>query len=105
MSDEKTSILLSDVSIEGEIVEKDKILIDAKITGNIKAEEIITHSKSNIVGNIKSKIASLGGKLKGNVISDQISIKKTANIEGALNQKTLSIQEGAQLKIKSETFK
>jgi cytoskeletal protein CcmA (bactofilin family) len=105
MSDEKTSILLSDVSIEGEIVEKDKILIDAKITGNIKAEEIITHSKSNIVGNIKSKITSLGGKFKGNVISDQISIKKTANIEGALNQKTLSIQEGAQLKIKSETFK
>jgi cytoskeletal protein CcmA (bactofilin family) len=105
MSDEKTSILLSDVSIEGEIVEKDKILIDAKVTGNIKAEEIVTHSKSNIVGNIKSKITSLGGKLKGNVISDQISIKKTANIEGVLNQKTLSIQEGAQLKIKSETFK
>ena len=105
MSDEKTSILLSDVSIEGEIVEKDKILIDAKVTGNIKAEEIVTHSKSNIVGNIKSKIASLGGKLKGNVISDQISIKKTANIEGVLNQKTLSIQEGAQLKIKTETYK
>jgi cytoskeletal protein CcmA (bactofilin family) len=105
MSDEKTSILLPDVSIEGEIVEKDKILIDAKVTGNIKAEEIVTHSKSNIVGNIKSKITSLGGKLKGNVISDQISIKKTANIEGVLNQKTLSIQEGAQLKIKSETFK
>ena len=105
MSDEKTSILLSDVSIEGEIVEKDKILIDAKVTGNIKAEEIVTHSKSNIVGNIKSKITSLGGKFKGNVISDQISIKKTANIEGVLNQKTLSIQEGAQLKIKSETLK
>ena len=105
MSDEKTSILLSDVSIEGEIVEKDKILIDAKITGNIKAEEIITHSKSNIVGNIKSKITSLGGKLKGNVISDQISIKKTADIEGVLNQKTLSIQEGASLKIKTETYK
>ena len=49
------------------------------------------------LGNIKSKFASLGGKLKGNVNSDQISIKKTANIEGVLNQKTLSIQEGAQL--------
>ncbi len=105
MTEEKTSILLSNVSVEGEVVEKDKIIIDAKITGDIKAEEVITHSKSNIVGNIKSKITSLGGKLKGNVISDQISIKKTADIEGVLNQKTLSIQEGAQLKIKSETFK
>ena len=105
MAEEKTSILLSDISIEGEVVEKDKIILDAKINGDIKAEEIITHSKSNIIGNLKSKFSSLGGKLKGNVNSDQIAIKKTANIEGVLNQKTLSIQEGAQLKIKAETYK
>ena len=105
MSEEKTSILLSDVSIDGEVVEKDKIIIDAKINGDIKAEDIITHSRSNIVGNIKSKFASLGGKLRGNVNSEKINIKKTGNIEGVLNQKTLSIQEGAQLKIKTETYK
>ena len=105
MAENKTSILLSNISIEGDLVEKDKIILDAKISGDIKAEEIITHSKSNIVGNIKSKTASLGGKLKGNVNSDQITIKKTADIEGVLNQKTLSIQEGAQLKIKTETYK
>ena len=105
MAENKTSILLSNISIEGDLVEKDKIILDAKVSGDIKAEEIITHSKSNIVGNVKSKIASLGGKLKGNVNSDQITIKKTADIEGVLNQKTLSIQEGAQLKIKTETYK
>ena len=105
MSENKTSILLSDVSVEGNLVEKDKIILDAKISGDIKAEEIITHSKSNIIGNIKSKTISLGGKLKGNVSSDKINIKKTADIDGVLNQRTLSIQEGAQLKIKTETFK
>ena len=105
MTEEKTSILLSDVSIEGDLVEKDKLILDAKINGDIKAEEVITHSKSNVVGNIKSKTVSLGGKLKGNVNSDHINIKKTADIEGVLNQKTLSIQEGAQLKIKTETHK
>ena len=105
MFENKTSILLSDVSVEGDLVEKDKILIDAKISGDIKAEEVITHSRSNIIGNIKSKIASLGGKLKGNVASDQITIKKTADIDGVLNQKTLSVQAGARLKIKTETDK
>ena len=105
MAENKTSILLSDVSIEGDVVEKDKIILDAKVTGDIKADEIITHSKSNVVGNIKSKIASLGGKLKVNVNSDQITVKKTANIEGVLNQKTLQIEEGATLKIKTETYK
>ena len=105
MADEKTTILLSDVSIEGDLIEKDKMIVDAKISGDIKAEEVITHSKSNINGNISSKEASLGGKLKGNVSSEKIKIKRTAEVEGVLNQKTLSIEEGATLKIKAETTK
>ena len=104
MADEKTSILLSDVSIEGDLVEKDKIILDAKVSGDIKADELETHSNSNIKGNINSKNASLGGKMKGNVSSDKIKIKKTANVEGVLNLKTLSIEEGATLKIKTETY-
>ena len=105
MVEEKNSILLSDVSVEGDLVEKDKIIIDAKISGNIKAEDIETHLNSNIRGNITSKNASIRGKLKGNINSDHIVIQKTANIEGVLNQKTLSIEEGAVLKIKTETYK
>ena len=78
MAEDKTSILLSDVSIEGDLVEKDKIILDAKITGNIKAGDIETYSNSSVNGNITSKNAFLGGKVKGNVNSDKINIKKTA---------------------------
>ena len=105
MANDKTSILLSDVSIEGDLVEKDKIIIDAKISGDIKANVIETHSNSLINGNITSKESVLGGKIKGNISSDKIKIKKTGDIEGVLNQKTLSIEEGASLKIKTETYK
>ena len=105
MAEEKTSILLSDVSFEGDLVEKDKVIIDAKVSGDIKAQDIETHSNSNIKGNIKAKVASLGGKIRGNVSSDKINIRKTANVDGVLNQKTLSIEEGATLKIKTETYK
>ncbi len=105
MTTEKISTLLADVSIEGDLVEKDKLILDAKISGDIKANEIETHSNSNVKGNINSKEASLGGKLKGNVSSDKIKIKKTAEVEGVLNQRTLSIEEGANLKIKTETYK
>ena len=104
MTENKTSILLSDVSIEGDLIEKDKIIVDAKVNGNIKAEEIETHSKSNIKGNISTTNAFLGGKHKGNINADKINIKRTAEIEGVLNQKTLSIEEGAILKIKTETI-
>ena len=105
MAENKISTLLSDVSIEGNIVEKDRVIVDAKINGDIKSEKLETHSKSNIKGNIKTKIATLGGTLKGNVHADHINIKKTANVDGVLNQKILSIEEGATLKIKAETYK
>tara|TARA_B110000438_G_C15715871_1_gene607464 strand:- start:694 stop:1011 length:318 start_codon:yes stop_codon:yes gene_type:complete len=105
MSEEKTSILLSDVAVEGDLLEKEKIIIDGKVSGDIKAEKIETFSNSNIQGNVKSKFASMGGKLKGNINSDQINIRKTAEIDGVLNQKILSIEEGAVLKIKTETKK
>ena len=105
MSEDKVSTLLSDVSVEGDIVEKDKIIIDAKINGDVKSEDVVTYSNSNIKGNIKSKIASQGGKINGNINADQIRILKTANIDGVLNQKILSIEEGATLKIKTQTYK
>ena len=105
MAEDKTSILLSDVSIDGDLLEKDKIVIDAKIKGDIKADEILTYQNSNIKGKISSKKATIGGKLKGNVDSDVIKITKTGEVDGVLNQKILSIEEGANLKIKTETHK
>ena len=58
MTTDKISTLLSDVSIEGDIVEKDTIIIDAKINGDVKSEKVETHPNSNIKGNIKSKNTS-----------------------------------------------
>ena len=105
MAENKNTILLEDVSIEGDLIEKDKMILNAKVSGDIKADTLETHSKSNVEGNITTKSVSLGGKLKGNVHSDNIKIRSTANVEGVLNQKTLSIEKGANLKIKTETFK
>ena len=105
MADDKTSILLSDISIQGDLIEKEKIILDAKVTGDITADEVITHKLSNINGNIKAKRLSIGGKVKGNLSSDKIKLTKSADVDGVLNQKTLSIEDGATLKIKTETYK
>ena len=47
---------------------------------------------------------TLGGGSKGNINSDIVKIKSTADVDGVLNQKNLSIEEGAKLKIKAETY-
>ena len=101
---EKTSVLLSDVTIKGDIIEKERLVIDAKIDGDVTADKLHTHSGSKINGNISSTDVSLGGTSNGNINSDLIKIKSTAEVEGVLNQKNLSIEEGAKLKIKAETL-
>ncbi len=101
---EKTSVLLSDVTIKGDIIEKERLILDSKIDGDVTADKLQTHSGSSINGNISSSEVTLGGESKGNVNSDSIRIRSTANVEGVLNQKNLSIEEGAKLKIKTETY-
>ena len=56
MSEDKTSILLKDVSIEGNLIEKERIIVDAKVSGDIKAEDITTHQNSNIKGTSKKTL-------------------------------------------------
>ena len=101
---EKISVLLSDVTIKGNIVEKEKLIIDSKIEGDITADKLHTHSGAKINGNISSSDVVLGGISKGNINSDAIRIRSTADVDGVLNQKNLSVEEGARLKIKAETY-
>ena len=102
---EKESILLSDVSITGDIVEKEKISIDSKINGNVKADTVSTFENSNIKGDIEGNNVKIGGRLLGNIKSDRTRISSTADVEGSLDQSSLSIEDGAALKIKTQTKK
>jgi len=101
---EKTSTLLSDVTIKGDIVEKEELVTDSKIEGDITADKLQTHEGAQITGNISSSKVTLGGFSKGNINADQIRIRSTADVDGVLNQKNLSVEDGAKLKIKTETY-
>ena len=51
---EKTSVLLSDVTIKGNVIEKEKLMTDAKIEGDVSAEVLQTFEGSNIKGSINN---------------------------------------------------
>ena len=105
MANKTKSVLVSDVKIKGNITEKGSIIIDGEVNGNINAEFVETFENSNIKGNIKSKKTFIAGKLKGDINSDSVHIRKTADVDGTIKQKTLSIEEGSLLTIKTEIKK
>ena len=97
------SFLKRDTRIKGNLIEKESVAIDGEVQGNINAEEVELFENSKVKGNIKSKTSEIGGKLKGDVDSDKVHIRRTADIVGSISQKRISIEEGASLKIKTET--
>ena len=105
MANKTKSVLVSDVKINGNITEKESIIIDGEVNGNIDALLVETFENSNVKGNITSKNTLIGGKLKGNINSDSVHLKRTADVEGTIKQKTLSVEEGSILKIKTEIKK
>ena len=105
MVNKTKSVLVSDVKIKGNITEKGNIIINGEVDGDINAELVETFENSLVKGNIKSKKTVIGGKLKGNINSDSVHIKKTADVDGTIKQKTLSIEEGSLLTIKTEIKK
>ena len=105
MVNKTKSVLVSDVKIKGNITEKEGIIIDGEITGNVNAERVETFENSNIKGNITSKNVFIGGKLKGDINADRVHIRKTANVDGTIKQKSLAVEEGSILKIKTEIKK
>ena len=105
MINKTKSVLVSDIKINGNITEKESIIIDGEVNGNINATLVETFENSNIKGNIASKDVLIGGKLKGDINSDRVHIRKTADVEGIIKQKKLSVEEGSVLKIKTEIKK
>ena len=105
MTDNTKTILREDLRIKGDVFEKEDIEIYGKIEGNVKAERIELEEKGVIKGNLNSNHASLDGVVIGDINSEKVNILKSAEIEGSIKQKSLSIEEGAKLKIKTETSK
>ena len=105
MANKTKSVLVSGVKIKGNITEKESIIVDGEVDGNINAELVETFENSNVKGNILSKNVMVGGKLKGDINSDSVHIRKTADVDGTIKQKALSIEEGSLLTIKTEIKK
>ena len=105
MVNKNKSVLVSNLKVTGNITEKEGIIIDGEVDGNINADVVETFDNSKIKGNITSRNTFIGGKLKGDINSDKVHIRKTADVEGSIKQKTLSIEEGSVLKIKTEVKK
>ncbi len=97
-------ILSSDVEIKGSIKFQKELLIDGKVEGEIHSDGVLTIGENaDIRGEIKTKSASVYGKVHGNItVEEKCELKSHAVLQGDLKAARLVIEEGATFVGKSE---
>ena len=98
------NILSADVEIKGSIKFQNDLTIDGKVEGEITSTGILTVAENaEITGEIKTKSASIHGKVHGNItVDERCELKGRAVLHGDLKAARLIIEEGATFVGKSE---
>ena len=106
MADITTSknILSADVEIKGSIKFQNDLIVDGKVEGEITSTGILTVGENaEIRGEIKTKSATVYGKVHGNItVEERCELKSRAVLQGDLKAARLVIEEGATFVGKSE---
>lgn len=98
------NILSADVEIKGSIKFLNDLIVDGKVEGEITSAGTLTVGENaEIRGEIKTKSATVLGKVHGNItVEERCELKARAVLQGDLKAARLVIEEGATFVGKSE---
>ncbi len=98
------NLLSADVEIKGSIKFTNDLTIDGKVEGEIVSQGTLTVGENaEIRGEIKTKSATVHGKVVGNItVEERCELKARAVLMGDLKAARLVIEEGATFVGKSE---
>ena len=98
------NILSADVEIKGSIKFLNDLIVDGKVEGEITSAGTLTVGENaEIRGEIKTKSATVYGKVHGNItVEERCELKARAVLQGDLKAARLVIEEGATFVGKSE---
>ena len=98
------NVLSADVEIKGSIKFQNDLLVDGKVEGEIDSSGVVTVGENaEIRGEIKTKSATVLGKVHGNItVEERCELKARAVLMGDLKAARLVIEEGATFVGKSE---
>jgi cytoskeletal protein CcmA (bactofilin family) len=98
------NILSADVEIKGSIKFQSELIIDGKVEGEITSPGVLTLGENaEVRGEIKTKSATVLGKVHGNItVDERCELKGRAQLIGDLKAARLQIEDGATFVGKSE---
>ena len=98
-SPSRMSVLGADLTLLGDkitIISQGKLQVDAKITGDIHAKEVVISSEGSVSGEVWAERIDVRGEVRGSIIAVTLALHDTARVAGDILHQKLSVSEGAE---------
>ena len=95
----RMSVLGADLTLLGDkitIISQGKLQVDAKITGDIHAKEVVISSGGSVSGEVWAERIDVRGEVRGSIIAVTLALHDTARVAGDILHQRLSASEGAE---------
>lgn len=92
-----SSIIGSDMIVEGNIRAKDAIRVEGSVTGNIETEgSLVISATGKVKGNLRGNSIVIGGVLEGDLVcGGKTEVISTGKVFGNMHTKGLIVDENA----------
>lgn len=92
-----SSIIGSDMIVEGNIRAKDAIRVEGSVTGNIETEgSLVISATGKVKGNLRGNSIVIGGTLEGDLVcGGKTEVISTGKVFGNMHTKGLIVDENA----------
>lgn len=92
-----SSIIGSDMVVEGNIKAKEAVRVEGSVTGDVETEgALIISSTGKVRGNVKGSNIVIGGSLEGDLTSSgRTEVASTGKVIGNIRTKSLVVDENA----------
>ncbi len=92
-----SSVIGSDMAVEGNIRAKEAVRVEGKVTGDVETEGVLIISAGGAVkGNVKGSSIIIGGSVEGDLTSGgRTEVASTGKVIGNIRTKSLIVDENA----------
>lgn len=91
----KPSVLASDLEITGDVKCTGHVVIEAKIIGNVFADDIAIEAVAHIDGDVEARSIKIEGVVLGSVAAADLVVTSQGRVSGTVSYGTLTIHSGA----------
>ena len=98
ISENLTTVISENMSIEGDIRGAENLEIEGLVKGSIELEKcnLTIGLKGRVQGDIRARKVTISGELNGTVKAlEEVKVKKAANFHGEIKAKRISVEDGA----------